>query len=73
MKNVDSSENRITRIPTHRKKKKKKKKRTEDQMKYISEAKISKILYQKQEYLMGEYLTSLQVENRISSDPHIIS
>ena len=68
MKNVDSSENRITRIPTHRKKK-----RTEDQMKYISEAKISKILYQKQEYLIGEYLTSLQVANRISSDPHIIS
>ena len=27
MKNVDSSENRITRIPTHRKKKKKKKKK----------------------------------------------
>ena len=42
-------------------------------MKYISEAKISKILYQKQEYLIGEYLTSLKVANHISSDPHIIS
>ena len=65
---VNSSRNRITRIPTHRREK-----GTEDQMRYRSQAKASRILYQKEKYYIEENLTILQVLHRVSGDPHTVS
>ena len=42
-------------------------------MRYRSQVKASRILYQKVEYKIEENLTSLQVVHRFSGDPHIVS